>query len=156
MEGLLKTKDPIPTQNQSSSSYLTSILPPKLCLCNKRKPKQDDPISKYISDLHGDLETVYVGQLCLSWEILHWQYEKALDLWESDRFLVRCYNEVAGEFQQLQVLMHRFLENEEFEGPRVQYYVKSRCFLRNLLQIPVIRGQINVLFWLIAPLNFDI
>lgn len=96
---------------------------------------------KFIRELHSDLEIVYVGQLCLSWEFLHWQYVRALELWDSDQYNLRRYNEVAGEFQQLQVLMQRFLENEQFEGPRVQYYVKTRCLLRNLLQVPVIRGQ---------------
>ncbi|KAE8672515.1 myb family transcription factor family protein [Hibiscus syriacus] len=82
---------------------------------------------------------VYVGQLCLSWEILHWQYEKAIEIWETDRYGLRTFNEVASEFQQFQVLMQRFIENESFEGPRVQNYVKNRCVLRNLLQVPVIR-----------------
>lgn len=92
-------------------------------------------------ELKSDLETVYVGQLCLSWEFLSWQYEKALDIWESDPHGIRIYNEVAGEFQQFQVVLQRFIENEPFQGPRVQNYVKNRCVLRNLLQIPVIRGE---------------
>ena len=95
----------------------------------------------FIKELHSDLEMVYVGQLCLSWEILHWQYEKAVEIWESDPYDIRRYNEVAGEFQQFQVLMQRFIENEPFEGPRLQNYIKNRCVLRNLLQVPVIRGK---------------
>lgn len=79
--------------------------------------------------------------MCLSWEFLHWQYGKALDIWESDSHGVRQFNEVAGEFQQFQVLMQRFIEDEPFQGPRVGNYVKNRCLLRNLLQVPVIRGE---------------
>ncbi|XP_060191831.1 uncharacterized protein LOC132621534 isoform X2 [Lycium barbarum] len=93
------------------------------------------------SELQSDLEVVYVGQMCLSWEILHWQYMKALSLWDSDPRRIRRYNEVAGEFQQFQVLMQRFIENEPFQGPRVQYFIKSRYDLRNLLQVPVIRDD---------------
>ncbi|XP_060192791.1 uncharacterized protein LOC132622238 isoform X2 [Lycium barbarum] len=91
------------------------------------------------SELQSDLEVIYVGQMCLSWEFLHWQYGKALSLWDSDPRGIRTYNEVAGEFQQFQVLLQRFIENEPFQGPRVQYYIKSRYDLRNLLQVPVIR-----------------
>ncbi|CAN4082595.1 unnamed protein product [Withania somnifera] len=93
------------------------------------------------SELQSDLEVVYVGQMCLSWEFLHWQYMKALNLWDSDPRGIRKYNEVAGEFQQFQVLMQRFIENEPFQGPRVQYFIKSRNDLRNLLQVPVIRDD---------------
>lgn len=95
----------------------------------------------FIREVHCDLEMVYVGQMCLSWEFIQWQYEKALDLWESEPHGLHHYNEVAGEFQQFQVLLQRFLENEAFEGPRVENYVKHRCIARNLLQVPVIRGN---------------
>ncbi|KZV54591.1 interaptin-like [Dorcoceras hygrometricum] len=97
------------------------------------------PHEEVHNELQGDLEAVYVGQICLSWEFLHWQYEKALDLWDSDPRGVRWYNEVAGEFQQFQVLIQRFIEDEPFQGPRVQNYVKNRCVLRSLLQVPLIR-----------------
>ena len=97
-------------------------------------------MTKFVTELHSDLEVVYVGQMCLSWEILHWQYEKALELWESDPYGL-VYNEVAGEFQQFQVILQRFIENELFQGPRVENYVKNRCVMRNFLQVPVIRGE---------------
>ncbi|XP_022845199.1 uncharacterized protein LOC111368185 [Olea europaea var. sylvestris] len=96
-------------------------------------------MKNFIKELQGDVEVVYVGQMCLSWEFLHWQYEKALDLWDSDPRGIHQYNEVAGEFQQFQVLMQRFIEDEPFQGPRVENYIKSRCVLRNLLQVPVIK-----------------
>ncbi|GLU01911.1 hypothetical protein SLE2022_191920 [Rubroshorea leprosula] len=139
--GFFQSKDPLQsfsTQSSSSHPAITSLLPQNIRL-GKSKKHEFDPTVKFIRELHTDLEAVYVGQLCLSWEILHWQYEKALELWESDRYGIRRYNEVAGEFQQFQVLMQRFIENEPFEGPRVQNYIKKRCVLRNLLQVPVIR-----------------
>ncbi|XP_027929428.1 uncharacterized protein LOC114185741 isoform X2 [Vigna unguiculata] len=81
-----------------------------------------------------------IGQLCLSWEFLQWEYEKALKLWESDQYGLLRFNEVAGEFQQFQVLLQRFIENEPFlHGPRVENYARNRCAMRNLLQVPVIR-----------------
>ncbi|EOY03449.1 60S ribosomal protein L34, putative [Theobroma cacao] len=139
--GFLQSKDPLQSiSNHKSSSppAITSLLSQNLRLGRQKKSKLD-PMKKFIEELHSDLEIVYVGQLCLSWEILHWQYEKAIEIWESDPYGIRQYNEVAGEFQQFQVLMQRFIENEPFEGPRVQNYVKNRCVLRNLLQVPVIR-----------------
>jgi len=141
--GFLQSKDPLKsiTRREASAPALTSLLSQKFLL-SKRKKSSSDPMVNFIRELHNDLEVVYVGQLCLSWEILHWQYEKALELWDSDPYGMRLYNEVAGEFQQFQVLLQRFIENEPFEGPRVQNYIKNRCVLRNLLQVPVIRGKL--------------
>lgn len=138
--GFLQSKDPL--QSISSLKFsppgVTSLLSQNFLL-SKRKKSEFDPMKQFIRELHSDLEVVYVGQLCLSWEILHWQYEKSLELWESDPYEICQYNEVAGEFQQFQVLTQRFIEHEPFEGPRVQNYIKNRCVLRNLLQVPVIR-----------------
>lgn len=138
--GFLQSKDPL--QSISSLKFsppgVTSLLSQNFLL-SKRKKSEFDPMKQFIRELHSDLEVVYVGQLCLSWEILHWQYEKSLELWESDPYEICQYNEVAGEFQQFQVLTQRFIEHEPFEGPRVQNYIRNRCVLRNLLQVPVIR-----------------
>lgn len=98
-------------------------------------------MQKFIGELRRDLELVYVGQVCLSWEILRWQYAKAQELQEYDSQGFRWYNQVAGEFQLFQVLVQRFVENEAFQGPRVQNYVNNRCVLRYLLQVPAIRGK---------------
>ncbi|KAE8669606.1 MYB306-like protein [Hibiscus syriacus] len=141
--GFLHSKDPfqsISSHKSSSAPAISSLLPQNLRL-GRRKSLDSDPMSKFINELHGDLEMVYVGQMCLSWEILHWQYEKAIEIWESDPYCLGRYkyNEVASEFQQFQVLIQRFIENEPFEGPRVQNYIKNRCVQRNLLQVPVIR-----------------
>ncbi|XXG61361.1 hypothetical protein AAC387_Pa04g3041 [Persea americana] len=104
----------------------------------RRSRKFDvDPSVMFVREVQSDLEMVYVGQACLSWEFLHWQHQKALELPECER---RQYNQVAGEFQQLQVLVQRFLENEPFlKGPRVQNYIQNRCVFRKLLQVPAIK-----------------
>lgn len=140
--GFLESKDPLQSfsSHKSSAPAIKSILSQSFWL-SKRKKSELDPMTKFITELHSDLEVVYVGQLCLSWEILHWQYEKALELWESDPYGLLPYNEVAGEFQQFQVLLQRFIENEPFQGPRVENYVKNRCVNRNFLQVPVIRAD---------------
>ncbi|XAR51742.1 hypothetical protein NMG60_11006460 [Bertholletia excelsa] len=135
--GFLQQKDPLQSLSSQKSSA-SSVFSPNLRLF-RRKKIGNDPMMKFIKELQSDLEVVYVGQMCLSWEILHWQYGKALELWDSDPRGIHQYNEVAGEFQQFQVLLQRFIEDGPFQGPRVQNYVKSRCVLRNLLQVPVIR-----------------
>ncbi|KAA8530361.1 hypothetical protein F0562_005070 [Nyssa sinensis] len=138
--GFLQLKDPLQSISSQKPSVpaITSLLSQNFSLC-KRKKSETEPMVKFVKELQSDLEVVYVGQICLSWEFLHWQYGKALELWESDPRGICRYNEVAGEFQQFQVLMQRFIEDEPFQGPRVQTYVKNRCVLRNLLQVPVIR-----------------
>lgn len=131
--GLLQSKDPLDTLWSPKTSTLWR---------HKRKKPHSDQMVKFIRELQTDLEMVYVGQLCLSWEFLQWQYEKSFEIWESDPYGLRQYNEVAGEFQQFQVLLQRFIENEPFQGPRVENYVKNRWVMRNLLlQVPVIRGE---------------
>ncbi|GFZ19190.1 ribosomal protein L34e superfamily protein [Actinidia rufa] len=139
--GFLLLKDPLQSISTQKSAVPTvgSFFCENIFPCKRKKIGMgSDPMTKFIGELQTELEVVYVGQMCLSWEILHWQYEKALELWESDPRGVHQFNEVAGEFQQFQVLMQRFIEDEPFHGPRVQNYVKSRCILRNLLQVPAI------------------
>lgn len=106
------------------------------------KLRKHDPVQKLIRDLQRDLELVYVGQLCLSWEMLKWQHHKAEELQAHDPDGFRQHNQVAGEFQKFQVLLQRFTEDEPFhQGPRVQHYVKSRCGLPSLLQVPLIKDD---------------
>lgn len=99
-----------------------------------------------MESFYADLETVCVGHVCLSWEILQWQYGKTRDLLEFDSSNYRQYNQVANELQLFQVLLQRFVENEPFQsGPRIENYVKNRCVLLSLLQVPAVRG--SVAFW---------
>ncbi|XP_020215713.1 uncharacterized protein LOC109799538 isoform X2 [Cajanus cajan] len=138
--GYLQSKDPLQSfsTRKNPSPAFTYILPRGFRL-SRRKHTEADPTKKFVRELYSDLEMVYVGQLCLSWEFLHWEYDKALKLWESDQYGLLRFNEVAGEFQQFQVLLQRFIENEPFQGPRVENYARNRCAMRNLLQVPVIR-----------------
>ncbi|XP_043725050.1 uncharacterized protein LOC122671726 [Telopea speciosissima] len=139
--GFLQKKDPLQSisNRKSSNPATTSILSQNFWISKVRRANKVDPIVKFIGELQSDLEMVYVGQICLSWEILHWQYFKAQELQESGTYGIHRYNQVAGQFQQFQVLMQRFMEYEAFQGPRVQNYVKNRCVLHNLIQVPVIK-----------------
>ncbi|XP_030550603.1 uncharacterized protein LOC115755372 [Rhodamnia argentea] len=130
--GLLQLKDPLNSNTNRKALFLQNWT-------NRlRRPKVDSMAESMVA-LHGDLEMVYVGHACLSWGILQWQYGKARELREFDHGGFRRYNQVAGEFQLLRVLLQRFIEDEPFQGPRIEYYVKNRCVLRGLLQVPAIR-----------------
>ncbi|KAK6251820.1 hypothetical protein QUC31_013540 [Theobroma cacao] len=140
---LLQLKNPVRLSKvgKSSAPAVKSILSQNVWPFKQRKPEAD-PTMKLIRDLQRDFETVYVGQVCLSWEILNWQYGKVKELLGCDSHGIRQYNQVAGDFQLFQVLVQRFLENEPFQGrPRVEYYVKNRCALRHLLQVPVVKDD---------------
>uniref|UniRef100_A0A0A8XPE0 Uncharacterized protein n=1 Tax=Arundo donax TaxID=35708 RepID=A0A0A8XPE0_ARUDO len=129
---------------QQSSNSLKSLSPTVASILthnfrSSRRRSAEDPSERFLKELRYDLETVYVGQMCLSWEFLRWQYEQARDLPESDPYHSHQYNQVAGEFQQFQVVVQRFVEDEFFKGPRLPNYINNRCVLRNLLQVPVIK-----------------
>ncbi|KAK1415924.1 hypothetical protein QVD17_31712 [Tagetes erecta] len=136
----MKHPDQTNTGENTSLSALKSVVLPSLWPCKLRRIYAD-PTLKSITELHKDLEIVYVGQACLSWEILHWQYKKAKELQLYDPQGYRSYNQTAIEFQQFHVLLRRFTEDELFQGPRVQNYTKQRCTLRGLLQVPPIRDD---------------
>ncbi|GMH05124.1 hypothetical protein Nepgr_006964 [Nepenthes gracilis] len=138
--GFLRLKDPLaPFWIGRNSAGTIAAAVWQECWPCKPKASELNPMSKFSRELESDLEMVYVGQLCLSWEFLHWEYGKALEIWDSDPHGILLYNEVAGEFQQFQVLLQRFLEDEPFQGPRIPNYVKNRCLHRQILQVPVIR-----------------
>ena len=124
---------------------ITSILSQSFWACSRQSGIS--PSEKFIKELQHDLEVVYVGQTCLSWEFLRWQYEKARQLPECDPYRSHQYNQVAVEFQQFQVMMQRFIEDEAFQGLRLPNYVKHRCAVENLLLVPVIRGKTRCRHW---------
>ncbi|KAJ0537549.1 hypothetical protein HanHA300_Chr08g0264651 [Helianthus annuus] len=136
----MKHPDQTNAGENASLSAIKSVLLPSLWPCKLRRIYAD-PTLKSITELHKDLEIVYVGQACLSWEMLHWQYKKVKELQLYDPQGYRSYNQVAIEFQQFHVLLRRFTEDELFQGPRVQNYTKQRCNVRGLLQVPAIKGN---------------
>lgn len=139
--GLLQLKDPLKLISIPKSTISNGIISQNLWP-RKSTKITSDPFLKLVHQLHIDLELVYVGQICLSWEILCWLHMKAIELQQYDSQKSHRYNHVAGEFQLFQVLMQRFIENEPFQGgPRIQNYVKNRCVIRNLLHVPAIKDD---------------
>uniref|UniRef100_A0ACD5VDM5 Uncharacterized protein n=1 Tax=Avena sativa TaxID=4498 RepID=A0ACD5VDM5_AVESA len=99
-----------------------------------------------LRDPYPELERVYVAQICLTWEALNWNYTSfrrhngggAMPMLE-DRC---CPARVAQEFQQFQVLLYRFIENEPFEqGRRPEIYARMKNSSPKLLLVPEFRGS---------------
>lgn len=116
---------------------------PKI-LAGKVRRVYADPMHKSIEEMNRDLEVVYVGQMCLSWEILWWLDARTRELLDYEEVEgSHSYNHAFEEFQQFQVLVQRFMEDELFKGRRHENYVKSRSIIRSLLQVPIIKGIKN-------------
>ncbi|XP_051148059.1 uncharacterized protein LOC127263129 [Andrographis paniculata] len=95
-----------------------------------------------VSDKYNDLETAYVAQVCLTWEALHSQYTQFSQKISCQAESPTSYNHSAQQFQQFQVLLQRFIENEPFEpGPRPQIYARARKSWPKLLQVPKIQAS---------------
>ncbi|CAL9055640.1 unnamed protein product [Musa banksii] len=94
-------------------------------------------------DPYQELEGAYVSQICLAWEALNWNYT---NFWQkiakgSDSESSSCTAWIAQQFQQFQVLLQRFIENEPYErGRRPQVFAWKRISSPKLLLVPEFRG----------------
>ncbi|MED6168983.1 hypothetical protein PIB30_017128 [Stylosanthes scabra] len=133
---------PLTPSPRSASRKLAS---PLRCLSLKKFEGPDDEtehLQQPEHDPYQDIETAYVGQICLTWEALHCQYSHLSHKisWQPENPM--CYNHSAQQFQQFQVLLQRFIENEPFEqGLRTEIYARTRNTLPKLLQVPNIQGS---------------
>ncbi|XP_062191106.1 uncharacterized protein LOC133894928 [Phragmites australis] len=95
----------------------------------QQQQSEDDP--------YQTLETAYVAQVSLSWEALHCTYVHLSLIVAAQPDNPTTYSCAAQAFQQFQVLLQRFIENEPFEhGSRVEIYARSRSSFSKLLQVP--------------------
>ncbi|KAI3411396.1 uncharacterized protein J3R85_018026 [Psidium guajava] len=92
---------------------------------------------------YRELEAAYVAQICLTWEALNWNYKN----FQSKRvgrhdFDPGCPAHIAQQFQQFQVLLQRYIENEPYEqGRRPEVYARMRLLAPKLLQVPEYRDS---------------
>lgn len=97
---------------KSTIRHIKPLVIPQTLGSLKAKKNIFDPLLKLVNDLHWDLELVYVGKNCLSWEILCWEHVK---MKQCDAQLPHRYDLVASEFQLFQVLIQSLLEDNLFE-----------------------------------------
>ncbi|KAK9926289.1 hypothetical protein M0R45_023527 [Rubus argutus] len=93
---------------------------------------------------YHELEAAYVAQICLTWEALNWNYKKFEQKRASSRhdFDTGCPGQIAQQFQQFQVLLQRYVENEPYEqGRRPEIYARMRLLAPKLLQVPEYRAS---------------
>ncbi|KAJ3694417.1 hypothetical protein LUZ60_009897 [Juncus effusus] len=103
-------------------------------ITTNRKNIPQEPKNAY-----RELENAYVAQVCLAWEALNWNYMNFMRKNPDPKEMGRsyCSARVAQEFQQFQVLIHRFIENEPFEfGKRPEVYARMKVHSPKLLLVP--------------------
>ncbi|CAA3013814.1 uncharacterized protein LOC111381531 isoform X2 [Olea europaea subsp. europaea] len=95
------------------------------------------------SSLESDLELIYVAQMCLSWEALYYQYRKIEAIINTQKEAL-FHNCTAGNFQNFQVLLERFMEDEKCEKcERYSNYIHKRFSFKSLLQVPEVKGYVE-------------
>ncbi|GMY38233.1 Ribosomal protein [Fagus crenata] len=136
------SQTPATPSPRSASKKLPS---PLRCLSLKKFEEPDDEtehLQQPGHDPYQDIETAYAAQICLTWEALHCQYNQLSQKIACQPDNPTCYNHSAQQFQQFQVLLQRFIENEPFEeGLRAEIYARSRSTFPLLLQVPNIKGS---------------
>ncbi|PRQ16552.1 putative ribosomal protein L34Ae [Rosa chinensis] len=93
---------------------------------------------------YHELEAAYVAQICITWEALNWNYKKFEQKRASSHhdFDPGCPGQIAQQFQQFQVLLQRYVENEPYEqGRRPEIYARMRLLAPKLLQVPEYRAS---------------
>ncbi|KAK4801456.1 hypothetical protein SAY86_021943 [Trapa natans] len=97
-----------------------------------------------LKSLQIDVELAYVAQICLSWEALHYQYQRVdrPPASSCSRARVSGNMRLAKEFHKFHVLIDRFIEEETNGRKRYEYFVgrRSSGSLKGLLQVPELSG----------------
>ncbi|WVZ72090.1 hypothetical protein U9M48_020603 [Paspalum notatum var. saurae] len=110
-----------------------------------------------LRDPYPDLERAYVAQVCLTWEALNWNHTSFRRHNGGDGNMAArcCPARVAQEFQQFQVLLHRFVENEPYEvGRRPEVYARMKNSSPKLLLVPEFRDEDDEKDDLISAVQF--
>ena len=124
---------------RSSTTHQSSIsekIIHKLASRNKKT-------SHVYQNSYHELEAAYVAQICLTWEALNWNYNYFQKLRASRRESdPGCPAYIEQQFQQFQMLLQRYIENEPYEiGRRPIVYTRMRMLAPKLLQVPEYRGK---------------
>lgn len=136
-----------PQISSTPSPRFTSkkLASPLRCLSLKKVEVPEDEIEQ-LQELPNsplqDLEVAYAAHICLTWELLHCQYTHLSQKISVEPENSCTYNYSAQQFQQFQVLLQRFVENEPFQqGLRPEIYAQTRKSLPKLLHVPIVQGS---------------
>ncbi|KAL8098728.1 hypothetical protein AgCh_031461 [Apium graveolens] len=136
-----------PQISSTPSPRFTSkkLASPLRCLSLKKIEEPGDEIEQ-LQELPNsplqDLEVAYAAHICLTWELLHCQYTHLSQKISLEPENSCTYNYSAQQFQQFQVLLQRFVENEPFQqGLRPEVYAQTRKSLPKLLHVPIVQGS---------------
>ncbi|XP_022157098.1 uncharacterized protein LOC111023905 isoform X2 [Momordica charantia] len=147
MQPLIELGSETPSRSPRSRSASKKTASPLRCLSLKRIEEPEDDTEHLhpplpFTDSNHHIETAYVAHICLSWEALHCQYTQLNHLISCQPQPPSHYNLTAQQFQQFQVLLQRFIEDEPFQqGPRPGIYARTRRSFPKLLQVPNIQGS---------------
>ncbi|XP_057768704.1 uncharacterized protein LOC130988765 [Salvia miltiorrhiza] len=96
---------------------------------------------RVLRSLENDLEMINVAQSCLFWEALDHQYHKVEALSLSDHCgNILFHHNISGKFQELQILLERFVENQRCESQKPSSVASKRLSLQGLLHVPDATG----------------
>ncbi|KAH9621752.1 hypothetical protein KSS87_008587 [Heliosperma pusillum] len=140
----LNEADPKSPSTPSPRTPSRKLASPFRCLSLKKIEEPDsetEQLQQPDNSPYQDLETAYVAHVCLTWEALHSQYTQLSQKISCQPENPTCYNHCAQQYQQFQVLLQRFIENEPFDqGFRMEKYARSRNTFSKLLQVPNVKG----------------
>lgn len=96
---------------------------------------------RILSSLESDFELIYVAQTTLYWESLNHQYQQVKRLSspyqaQNRRLLL---HHVAGKFQEITILMERFVENEILRGLTCSDNIANRLRFHSSIQLPDVK-----------------
>ncbi|XP_073286875.1 uncharacterized protein [Primulina huaijiensis] len=120
-------------------------------LCGIRHPIQHMMIPsaknsrlKILRSLESDLELVYVAELCLIWEALHYQYRKVECLAALSDDILLFHADISEKFQKFRIILERFMEDEKcHEDKKYLDFICDRISFKGLLQIPDVIGCVK-------------
>ncbi|GKC71653.1 ribosomal protein L34Ae protein [Tanacetum coccineum] len=124
---------------RSSTTHQSSISEKIIHKLSSRNKKT----SYVYQNSYHELEAAYVAQICLTWEALNWNYNYFQQLRASRRESdPGCPAYIAQQFQQFQVVLQRYIENEPYQnGRRPIVFARMRSIAPKLLQVPEYRDS---------------
>ncbi|XP_011085860.1 uncharacterized protein LOC105167737 [Sesamum indicum] len=98
---------------------------------------------RVLRSLECDFELINVAQSCLTWDALYHQHQKveALTLFSDKNRLF--HHSILGQFQDLQILLERFVEVHNSERQRYSNYTHQRLHFQSLLRVPDVTGSME-------------